>query len=94
MSCEGGNTPGSLWCLSTGPLCGFPARGFTRSRDLIFLACDLGRRDVIKKFGKDVGINMDAVRLYGHQLLTALKQLKRLKVPATAPSPAPARTGH
>ena len=32
-------------------------------------------RDVVKRFGKDVGINIRAVRVYGRQLFLALKLL-------------------
>lgn len=37
-------------------------------------------RDVVKRFGKDVGLNMRAVRAYSQQLFIALGQLKRMNV--------------
>jgi serine/threonine protein kinase len=37
-------------------------------------------RDVVKRFGKDVGLNIRAVRAYAHQLFLALGLLKKLNV--------------
>jgi serine/threonine protein kinase len=37
-------------------------------------------REVIKRFGKDVGINLRAVRAYAHQLLLALSLLKKCNI--------------
>ncbi|WRT63944.1 uncharacterized protein IL334_000871 [Kwoniella shivajii] len=37
-------------------------------------------RDVIKRFGKDVGLNMRAVRAYAHQLFLALSLMKKCGV--------------
>lgn len=37
-------------------------------------------RDVIKRFGKDVGLNMKAVRTYGHQMLLALSLMRRCNI--------------
>lgn len=37
-------------------------------------------RDVIKRFGKDVGLNMKAVRAYGHQMLLALSLMRRCNI--------------
>jgi serine/threonine-protein kinase PRP4 len=37
-------------------------------------------RETLKKFGKDVGINIGAVRLYARQLLVALRHLADLRV--------------
>lgn len=34
-------------------------------------------RDVIKRFGKDVGLNMRAVRAYAHQMFLALSLLRK-----------------
>lgn len=34
-------------------------------------------RDVLKKFGKDVGLNIKAVRVYAQQLLIALSLLRK-----------------
>lgn len=37
-------------------------------------------REVLKKYGKDVGLHIKAVRSYTQQLLLALKLMKRCKV--------------
>ena len=37
-------------------------------------------RDVVKRFGKDVGLNIRAVRAYAHQLFLALSLLKKMNV--------------
>ena len=37
-------------------------------------------RDVIKKFGKDVGLNIRAVRAYAHQLFLALSLQKKANI--------------
>jgi serine/threonine-protein kinase PRP4 len=43
-------------------------------------------RDVIRKYGKDTGLNIGAVKLYTRQLLIALKHLRNCKVRAIASS--------
>lgn len=37
-------------------------------------------RDVIKRFGKDVGLNMRAVRAYAHQMFLALSLMRKCSV--------------
>ena len=37
-------------------------------------------RDVVKRFGKDVGLNIKAVRAYAHQLFLALSLLKKTNI--------------
>jgi len=37
-------------------------------------------REVVKRFGKDVGLNIRAVRAYAHQLFLALSLLKKVGV--------------
>ena len=37
-------------------------------------------REVVKKFGKDVGINIKAVRIYAHQLFLALSLLEKCRI--------------
>lgn len=37
-------------------------------------------REVVKRFGKDVGLNIRAVRAYAHQLLLALSLLKKANI--------------
>lgn len=37
-------------------------------------------RDVIKRFGKDVGLNMRAVRAYAHQMLLALSLMRKVNI--------------
>ncbi len=37
-------------------------------------------REVIKKYGRDIGITIQAVKIYAKQLFIALKHLKSLKI--------------
>ena len=37
-------------------------------------------RDVVKRFGKDVGLNMRAVRAYAHQMFLALSLMRKCSV--------------
>ena len=37
-------------------------------------------RDVIKRFGKDVGLNIKAVRAYSHQLFLGLSLMHKCKI--------------
>ena len=37
-------------------------------------------REVVKRFGKDVGLNLRAVRAYAHQLFIALTLLRKCNV--------------
>lgn len=37
-------------------------------------------RDVVKRFGKDVGLNIRAVRAYAHQLFLALSLLRKTNI--------------
>lgn len=43
-----------------------------------FLSMNL--RDVVKRFGKDVGLNIRAVRAYAHQLFLALSLLRKTNI--------------
>jgi len=43
---------------------------------MVFEALSMNLREVVKKFGRGVGINLDAVQTYSLQLLTALKLLR------------------
>ena len=43
---------------------------------MCFEALDLNLREVVKKFGREVGINLKAVRTYSYQLLQALRLLR------------------
>ncbi|KAI6119682.1 kinase-like domain-containing protein [Pisolithus croceorrhizus] len=47
---------------------------------LVFEPMSMNLRDVVKKFGKDVGLNIRAVRAYAHQLFLALSLLKKTNV--------------
>lgn len=47
---------------------------------LVFEPMSMNLRDVVKKFGKDVGLNIRAVRAYAHQLFLALGLLKKTNV--------------
>ena len=42
--------------------------------------CSMNLREVLKKYGKDVGLHIKAVRSYTQQLLLALKLMKRCGV--------------
>ena len=37
-------------------------------------------REVVKRFGKDVGLNIRAVRAYAHQLFIALSLLRKCNI--------------
>jgi serine/threonine-protein kinase PRP4 len=37
-------------------------------------------REVVKRFGKDVGINLTAVRAYAHQMLLGLGHMKKCNI--------------
>lgn len=47
---------------------------------LVFEYQQMNLREALKKFGKDVGINIGAVRIYARQLFIALRYLMELKV--------------
>ena len=47
---------------------------------LVFEAAEMNLREVIKKYGRNAGINIDAVRRYAKQLFQALRLLKKLGV--------------
>jgi len=47
---------------------------------LVFEYQSMNLREALKKFGKDVGINIGAIRMYGRQLFWALKHLMDRRV--------------
>ncbi|KAL1666274.1 kinase-like protein [Schizophyllum commune] len=47
---------------------------------LVFESLSMNLREVVKRFGKDVGLNIKAVRAYAHQLFLALSLLKKMNV--------------
>lgn len=47
---------------------------------MVFEYQSMNLRETLKKFGKDVGINIGAIRMYGRQLFVALKHLMDLRV--------------
>ncbi|KAJ3986840.1 kinase-like domain-containing protein [Lentinula detonsa] len=47
---------------------------------IVFESLSMNLRDVVKRFGKDVGLNIRAVRAYAHQLFLALNLLKKVGV--------------
>ncbi|KAJ8322939.1 U4/U6 small nuclear ribonucleoprotein prp4 [Batrachochytrium dendrobatidis] len=47
---------------------------------LVFESLSMNLRDVLKKFGKDVGINIKAVRIYAQQLFLSLSLLKKCNI--------------
>lgn len=55
--------------------------GLTASRTCRKLtAISMNLRDVIKRFGKDVGLNTRAVRAYAHQLFLALSLMRKCSI--------------
>jgi serine/threonine-protein kinase PRP4 len=47
---------------------------------LVFESLNLNLREVLKKFGRNIGLKLTAVRAYSKQLFIALKHLKNCKV--------------
>ncbi|KAF9559509.1 kinase-like protein [Agrocybe pediades] len=47
---------------------------------LVFESLSMNLRDVVKRFGKDVGLNIRAVRAYAHQLFLALSLLRKAHI--------------
>lgn len=47
---------------------------------LVFESLSMNLRDVVKRFGKDVGLNIRAVRAYAQQLFLALSLLKKCNI--------------
>jgi serine/threonine-protein kinase PRP4 len=47
---------------------------------MVFDRFDMDLRQVLKTFGRKVGININPVRVYGAQLLTSLCQLRKLRI--------------
>ncbi|KAJ3059069.1 U4/U6 small nuclear ribonucleoprotein prp4 [Quaeritorhiza haematococci] len=47
---------------------------------LVFESLSMNLREVLKKFGKDVGLNIKAVRIYAQQLFLSLSLLKKCNI--------------
>ena len=47
---------------------------------MVFVCDSMNLREVLKKYGKDIGLHIKAVRSYTQQLLLALKLMKRCSV--------------
>jgi serine/threonine protein kinase len=47
---------------------------------LVFESLNMNLREVLKKFGRNIGLKLTAVRAYSKQLFIALKHLKNCKV--------------
>lgn len=47
---------------------------------LLTFVVSMNLREVVKRFGKDVGLNIRAVRAYAHQLFLALSLLRKLNI--------------
>jgi serine/threonine-protein kinase PRP4 len=47
---------------------------------MVFPRYDMNLRQVLKKYGRGVGIKLDALRVYAAQLLTSLRQLRHLGI--------------
>ena len=51
---------------------------FQKHLCLVYELMDLNLRELLTKFGKGVGLSLEAVALYGRQLFTALALLHRM----------------
>ena len=49
-------------------------------RSLVFESLHMNLREVLKKFGRDIGLKLTAVRAYAKQLFIALKHLRNCGV--------------
>ncbi|ETW85096.1 hypothetical protein HETIRDRAFT_309361, partial [Heterobasidion irregulare TC 32-1] len=47
---------------------------------LVFESLSMNLRDVVKRFGKDVGLNIRAVRAYAHQLFLSMSLLRKCNI--------------
>ena len=47
---------------------------------MVFESLGMNLRDVVRRYGRDVGLNMQAVRAYAHQLFLALSHLAKNQV--------------
>ncbi|PWN53960.1 kinase-like protein [Violaceomyces palustris] len=47
---------------------------------MVFESLSMNLREVVKRFGKDVGLNLRAVRAYAHQLFLALSLMKKASI--------------
>ncbi|KAL5528939.1 hypothetical protein ACEPAG_4913 [Sanghuangporus baumii] len=47
---------------------------------LVFESLNMNLREVVKRFGKDVGLNLRAVRAYAHQLFLAMSLLRKCNI--------------
>lgn len=47
---------------------------------MVFESLSMNLREVIKRFGKDVGLNLRAVRAYAHQMFLALSVMRRAEI--------------
>jgi len=47
---------------------------------IVFESLSMNLREVVKKFGKDVGLNLKAVRTYAHQMFQALFIFKKCRI--------------
>jgi serine/threonine-protein kinase PRP4 len=56
------------------------ANTFQALTDLAKLVNSMNLREVLKRYGKDVGINIKAVRVYAQQLFLSLSLLKKCNI--------------
>ncbi|KDN42748.1 kinase-like protein [Tilletiaria anomala UBC 951] len=47
---------------------------------MVFESLSMNLREVVKRFGKDVGLNIRAVKAYAHQMLLALSLMRKLNI--------------
>lgn len=48
--------------------------------DVYLLTYSMNLREVVRKFGKDVGINLKAVRAYAHQMFLGLNLMRKINI--------------
>ena len=50
------------------------------SGKMLTFSTSMNLREVVKRFGKDIGLNIQAVRAYAHQLFLSLSLLKKVNI--------------
>lgn len=47
---------------------------------IVFNVMSMNLRELIHKYGRDIGLNIEAVQIYGRQLFTSLDHLHKLSI--------------
>lgn len=47
---------------------------------MVFESLSMNLREIVKRFGKDVGLNLRAVRAYAHQMFLALSLMRKAEI--------------